>query len=200
MAFDFKKDFASRVAKNPQYDSWVKAIGSKDDDVNDAYFYAFKDAYEKNGFKPTEDNIRDELYDRYWGLADSFKDGRGYSDGYWDRGGYDEFMEKYGSEDDFISKGLMAHAGELGQKEEDDFSKGLRKGFGMVTWDDVEPAIYHTPGIPAPSEIGFDGWMHGFESKRDAMKTADFIARKFGLETRIEQDGESWKVKAEGLD
>ena len=128
MAFDFKKDLASRVAKNPQYDSWVKSIGSKDADVNDAYFYAFKDAYEKNGFKPTEDNIRDELSDRYWSLADGFKDGRGYSDGYWDRSGYDEFMEKYGSEDDFISKGLRAHYGKSDQEDDDEFIRGFKKG------------------------------------------------------------------------
>lgn len=125
MAFDFKKDLAKRVAKNPQYDSWVKSIGSKDADVNDAYFYAFKDAYEKNGFKPTEDNIRDELSDRYWSLANGFKDGRGYSDGYWDRGGYDEFTEKYGSEDDFISKGLRAHGSGSSDVTDDEISQAL---------------------------------------------------------------------------
>lgn len=118
MAFDFKKDLAKRVAKNPSYQGMVDSLGLNDDDMKDAYFYAFKDAYERNGFKPTEENIREELSDRYWGLADSYRERMGYGqdDEIWEREGPSFVADQYGPEEEFISNGIEAWKGESGTK------------------------------------------------------------------------------------
>ena len=102
------KSLENQVSKNPDYKKIADSLSDKQD-INDAYFYAFKDAYEKHNYEPSNKHIADELSDRYWALADSYRDRYGMSDGEWDRYGVSRFEEEYGTESDFIDKGIESH-------------------------------------------------------------------------------------------
>ena len=102
------RSLENQISRNPDYKKIADSLSNKED-INDAYFYAFKDAYEKHNYEPSNRHISDELSDAYWKLADDFKDSRGMSQTEWDRYGEPEFERYYGSEADFIDKGLEAH-------------------------------------------------------------------------------------------
>ena len=118
----------NQVSKNPQYREIANSL-SENKDVREAYFYGFKDAYERSGYNPSQKDIERELSNRYWELADSYRDRYGMSDGEWDRNGSYDFEEKYGTEEEFISKGLEAHdkymnnLGPANKAEEKEFSE-----------------------------------------------------------------------------
>jgi len=111
----------NQVSRNPSYKAIADSISDKQD-VNEAYFYALKDAFEKNNYEPSDKDISSELSDRYWDLADSFRDRYGMSDGEWDRSGWARFEDEYGTEEDFINKGIEAynkHFDELGSPDDE---------------------------------------------------------------------------------
>lgn len=103
------RSLKEQVSHNPNYKKIADSISNGQDDINDAYFYALKDAYEKSGYNPSEDDIRREAWDSYYRLSDSFKDNWGYNDRDWDYYGVPRFEEKYGTEQDFIQKLIDAH-------------------------------------------------------------------------------------------
>lgn len=109
------RSLEEQVSWNPRYKAVVDSFVNKDEygkrynDVHDAYFYGLKDAYEKTGYKPTEDDIRRELSDRYWGLADDYRFRHGLGSAAWDNYGWADFDNEYGSEDDFIEKLIDAY-------------------------------------------------------------------------------------------
>ena len=109
------RSFKEQIAHNPDYKAIADALAPKDDNLNDAYFYGFKDAYEKSGYNPSEKQLRSELSDRYWGLADAMRESRGWGDREWDYYGASQFEDKYGNEEDFIRKGLEAHNKHFGR-------------------------------------------------------------------------------------
>ena len=102
------RSLEEQVSYNPNYRKIADSL-TNDKDTNEAYFYAFKDAYEKHNYEPSNRDIANELSDRYWSLADSYRDRYGMSDGEWDRHGISDFEESYGTEADFIDKGIEAH-------------------------------------------------------------------------------------------
>ena len=87
-----------QVAQNPKYEKIAKAVAPNDEQLYDSYFYALKDAFEKNAYNPSDDQIRDELVDAYYRANDDFIDRHGK-----DYGQY-AFENVYGSEDSFIQK------------------------------------------------------------------------------------------------
>lgn len=101
------RSFERQVANNPQYKSMADSI-TDDKELNDAYFYAFKDAFEKTDYNPSARDVANELSDRYWSLADGFKEQFGMSDGEFDRYGITRFEYYYGTESEFIDKGIEA--------------------------------------------------------------------------------------------
>ena len=110
------RSLEEQVSHNPDYKKIADSISGDNKDLNDAYFYALKDAYEKSGYKPTEDNIRNEAWDAYYRLSDNFRDSYGYGDTDWDYYGFPDFEKKYGTEEEFIQKLIDAHNNFLGGK------------------------------------------------------------------------------------
>lgn len=102
------KSLEKQVSKNPNYKNMADSI-TDNKDINEAYFYGFKEAYEKSGYNPLEKDISKELSNRYWDLANSYRDRYGMDDQEWDAYGWADFEEKIGTEEDFIQKGIKAY-------------------------------------------------------------------------------------------
>lgn len=83
-----------------QYAPWEEK-GSR---ANEAYFYAFKDAFEKSGYDPTEGDIMDAGEEAYRSLEKQIKAQRGFTDEEWDEYGYPDFEEEYGTIGEFIGR------------------------------------------------------------------------------------------------
>ena len=92
------RSLENQVAQNPRYEKIARSLAPNDKQLYDSYFYALKDAFEKNDYNPSDDQIRDELVDAYYRANDDFIDrlGEGY--------GQQSFENVYGREDTFISK------------------------------------------------------------------------------------------------
>ena len=127
-----------QISHNPDYKKIADSLSS-DRDINDAYFYALKDAYEKNGYNPTENHIRGEAFDRYWQLADDFQFGRGLSSKEWDEYGINDFEEKYGTESDFTQKLVDAYwAARTGiSHPSKEYIEHLKNGGTTESWNEL---------------------------------------------------------------
>lgn len=89
---------SEQVAHNPHYKKLADSITS-DEMANDAYFYAFKDAYEQSGYKPTPEGVESSLKHQFGLLK------RDYGNRYGDKS---LFRKEYGTEKSFVNKGLKA--------------------------------------------------------------------------------------------
>ena len=89
---------SEQVSRNPHYAKLADSITS-DEMANDAYFYAFKDAYEQSGYKPTAEGVESSLKHQFGILK------RDYANRYMDKS---LFRKEYGTEKSFINKGLKA--------------------------------------------------------------------------------------------
>ena len=165
-----------QIARNPEYKKIADSL-SKEKDVNDAYFYAFKDAYERNGYEPSENNISDELSDKYWELADGFRDSRGMSDTEWDRFGWEEFERKYGTEADFIDKGLEAHNkyfDELGGSESSDISDKDEQHSESEIVEEDKPNKIRIHPTEGPQVNSGDGWSQISSEEYEELKKGGY--------------------------
>lgn len=109
-SFDFKQDLANRVSRNDDYRAMANYAGGEGNN-NDDYFYAFKDAYEKNNPDydfMSERQLGSQLSDAYWRKADDYRDRKGYGQSDWDRYGVSEFEDLYGDEATWTGRGLDA--------------------------------------------------------------------------------------------
>lgn len=104
------RSLENQIAHNSDYKAIADLLSGNDENLNDAYFYGFKDAYERSGYNPSEDQLRDELMNAYWQFSDNFKDS--YGGGSWAE---NMFYDKYGSQEDFIKKGIEAHNKHFGR-------------------------------------------------------------------------------------
>lgn len=107
------RSLEKQVAGNPRYRAiadLVEGPSQSNDAIKELYFYAFKDAYEKNGDDGyiNEDTIDAELGDAYYREMDNFMESRGMSQREFDRYGINEFEEEFGTEEDFTNRGKQA--------------------------------------------------------------------------------------------
>lgn len=103
------RSLEEQVSHNPDYMKIAKSISGGNSNLEDAYFYALKDAYERSGFAPTDDDIAREASNAYYGMTDDYRRYYGMNDRDWDEVGWPDFEEKYGTEDQFIERLLEAY-------------------------------------------------------------------------------------------
>ena len=114
-----------QVSKNKNYSKMARLACKGHNDLYQAYFYAFKDAHEKHGYKPTNDDIQGELRDAFYQEADTYQNGHGLSDKEMGDFGLWDFEEEIGvTEDEFIDNGMNAYFGIVSKNTHD--SKGDR--------------------------------------------------------------------------
>lgn len=105
------RSLEEQVSHNPDYMKIAKSISNGDGSLEDAYFYALKDAYERSRYRPTENDIAREASNAYYGLTNDYREYHGMNDREWDEVGWPDFEEKYGTEEQFIERLLKAHRG-----------------------------------------------------------------------------------------
>jgi hypothetical protein len=119
------RSLENQVSKNVDYRAMAELACNGNNDLFDTYFYAFKDAYERNGYKPTDDDIQGELRDAFYSRMDVYQEGNGLTDKEMGDFGMWDFEEEIGvTEDEFIDNGMNAYFGIVSKNTHD--SKGKR--------------------------------------------------------------------------